>query len=159
MKVYLLRHAEAEPGADDAARRLTSDGHDQARLVGRFLRRAGIELDAVFSSPLVRARQTAQIVLESGPRGKDIRVQFTDLLLNEATEGEFQRWLGRWAVRRGVLLVGHAPSLPAHARALLGFQAPEALHLPKAGLLCVDTQTGRRGALKFLVTPKLLRAM
>jgi phosphohistidine phosphatase len=62
VRVYLVRHAEAEPGEPDAARRLTAHGRRQAKEVGRRLAREGVRVDAVLSSPLLRARQTAEAI-------------------------------------------------------------------------------------------------
>src|SRR5262249_37822390 len=59
MKVVLVRHAEAAPGDPDELRTLTTAGHEQARQLGERLRADGIEADAVLTSPLLRARQTA----------------------------------------------------------------------------------------------------
>ncbi|HZO34616.1 MAG TPA: histidine phosphatase family protein [Gaiellaceae bacterium] len=60
MRVFLVRHAEAAPGEPDALRPLTSAGRDAARALGDTLARE--QLDAVVSSPLRRARETAEEV-------------------------------------------------------------------------------------------------
>jgi phosphohistidine phosphatase len=59
MKVVLVRHAEAAPGDPDELRALTPAGHEQARQLGEQLRAEGIRPDAVLTSPLLRARETA----------------------------------------------------------------------------------------------------
>src|ERR1041385_8482466 len=59
MKVVLVRHAEAAPGDPDELRTLTPEGHAQARAPGDRPRAEGTEPDAVLSSPLLRARETA----------------------------------------------------------------------------------------------------
>src|SRR5262249_773808 len=59
MKVMLVRHAEAAPGDPDELRTLTPAGHEQARRLGERLRADGLEPDAVLTSPLLRARETA----------------------------------------------------------------------------------------------------
>ncbi|HRI53413.1 MAG TPA: histidine phosphatase family protein, partial [Pseudomonadota bacterium] len=62
MKVYLIRHGHAvdESGTiSDEQRYLTKKGRKTVREVGRVLKEAGVELDAVLTSPLVRAVQTA----------------------------------------------------------------------------------------------------
>jgi phosphohistidine phosphatase len=59
MKLVLVRHAEAAPGDPDELRALTPAGHEQARLLGERLRANGVAADAVLSSPLLRARETA----------------------------------------------------------------------------------------------------
>ena len=63
MRVFLVRHAEAVPGEPDALRPLTPAGRDAARALGAML--AGEGLDAVVSSPLRRARETAEAVAEA----------------------------------------------------------------------------------------------
>src|SRR6266540_153796 len=90
MKLYFLRHADALEGADDAARPLSPQGRKEAQEVGRFLKRAGIEFDSAYSSPLVRARQTAEIVLDLCGSAK---LDLTAALLNETSDEEFDVWL------------------------------------------------------------------
>ncbi len=60
MKVFLVRHAQAEPGEPDDLRALTDHGRTQARAVGERLAHEGV--DVVLSSPLLRARQTAEAI-------------------------------------------------------------------------------------------------
>jgi phosphohistidine phosphatase len=60
--VYLVRHAEAEPGDPDELRRLTAQGRRQATELGKRFVRKGIRPDAVLSSPLLRARETAEAI-------------------------------------------------------------------------------------------------
>ena len=63
MKLYVLRHADAESiRTTDAARELTDIGLEQARTVGRFCVNAGFRLSIILTSPYRRAMQTAEIV-------------------------------------------------------------------------------------------------
>ena len=153
MKLYFLRHADALEGADDAARPLSPRGRKEALEVGRFLKRAGIEFDAAYSSPFVRAKETAEIVLDVCGSTK---LDLTAALLNETSEAKFGEWLKGIPDAKHVCLVGHAPSLAERARQLLGITATEALKLPKGALACLETENRRTAALKLLVTPKLL---
>lgn len=68
VKIYLVRHAAATspgPGISDAHRFLTRAGRDSCRAVGRMLREADIEFDAIVTSPLVRAVQTAELLADA----------------------------------------------------------------------------------------------
>ena len=60
MRVFLVRHAEAAPGEPDELRRLTTAGRESARALGKQL--ATHRPTAVFSSPLLRARETAELI-------------------------------------------------------------------------------------------------
>jgi phosphohistidine phosphatase SixA len=60
VRVYLVRHAEAAPGEPDELRRLTASGRDAARALGERL--ASEQPTAVVSSPLLRARETADLI-------------------------------------------------------------------------------------------------
>ena len=153
MKLYFLRHADALDGADDAARPLSSHGRKEALEVGRFLKRARIEFGAAYSSPLVRAKETAEIVLDVCGSA---RLALTAALLNETSDAKFDEWLKGIPDTKHVCLVGHAPSLAQRARELLGLTASDALKLPKGALACLETENRRTAALKFLITPKLL---
>ena len=153
MKLYFLRHADALDGADDAARPLSPHGKKEALEVGRFLKRAGIEFDAAYSSPLVRAKETAEIVLDVCG---STELELVDALLNETSGAKFDEWLKGIPRANHVCLVGHAPSLAQRVRQLLGITAADALKLSKGALACLETENRRTAALKFLVTPKLL---
>lgn len=59
MRLVIVRHAEAAPGAPDELRPLTARGRAQARELGKRLRAELGDADAVLSSPLLRARETA----------------------------------------------------------------------------------------------------
>lgn len=156
MKLYFLRHAEAEDGPVDAARELTAKGRRDARRVGRYLRDQGVAVDLVCTSPLVRAVQTAEIVLKQYPARRRGRLARVDALLNDTGAAAFGRWLTSLAPVESILLVGHEPSLSAHVRRLLGLSRSEALPLPKAGLCRVDTDDRRKGTLRLLIHPKQL---
>lgn len=156
MRVYFLRHADALDGDDDALRPLSPKGKDQCRRLGRWLQQADIDWDVAFSSPLLRAQQTATLVLQAA----DSRLagQFTEAsaLCNETSAVTFNRWLRGLSQHESVLLVGHAPTLAERVRGLLSMENEAALSLPKAGLACVETDDGRHGILKLYITPKVL---
>src|SRR5436305_15185235 len=65
--IWLLRHAEAEAGTPDEARRLTSKGENQSRTAGAALQALGVKPDVCLSSSRVRAAQTARLGCQ--PRG------------------------------------------------------------------------------------------
>lgn len=153
MKLYLMRHAEALDGADDAKRPLSPHGKKEAREVGRFLKTAGVAFGAAYSSPLVRARQTAEIVMEICG---EAALELDQALLNETAQPDFDRWLAGLLKVKRVLLVGHSPSLDERFRRLLGTPSLDSIKMAKGALACLDTDDGRRATLKFFVTPKLL---
>ncbi len=108
MRVVLVRHAEAAGGSPDELRQLTADGRKQARALGERLRAEGMSVDAVLSSPLLRARQTAAALGFGEPEPDD-------RLAPGAGPEELQAAVaGRGAT---VVVVGHQPDcgeLAAH---------------------------------------------
>jgi phosphohistidine phosphatase len=60
VRLYLVRHAEAAPGEPDELRALTPEGRRTARDLGERLAADGVRPDAILSSPLLRARETAE---------------------------------------------------------------------------------------------------
>jgi phosphohistidine phosphatase len=156
MRLYFLRHADALPGADDAARPLSPLGRKQSRKMGRFLRKAGIEFDAAYSSPLVRAKETAEIVLKTLDSLPPRKLQIADALLNETSKAQFDQWLKGLPEAGHVLLVGHAPTLTERVCHLLHVNRGDALKLPKGALACLETEERSAASLRFFITPKLL---
>jgi phosphohistidine phosphatase SixA len=62
MRLYLVRHGEAEPAADDELRELTPAGRGSVARLAEVCVAAGVRVDEIRHSPLVRARQTAEIL-------------------------------------------------------------------------------------------------
>jgi len=156
MKLYFLRHAEALDGPDDAIRPLSQRGRQQSRRLAHLLLEAGIVFDAAFTSPLVRAGETAELVLAVTNKAARVKLTLADALLNDTSPADFDRWLAALPARANILLVGHEPSLSQRVRRLLGLKRPGALELPKAGLVCLERAAGQDAALKFFLTPKSL---
>jgi phosphohistidine phosphatase len=121
MKLVLVRHAEAAPGSPDELRTLTPEGHEQARRLGQQLRADGIEPDAVLSSPLLRARETATDLGFGPPEA-----------LDELAPGATEESLRAAVADRGetVVVVGHQPDCGRIAAALSGGAEPA---FPPAG--------------------------
>ena len=133
-----MRHAiAAERGdewPDDSKRPLTSRGINRFKEVVKGLRRLDITVDEVFTSPLVRARQTAEL-LASGLEGK-APVKVLDALAPGHTAASVMTQLARVAKRRRVALVGHEPELGELAAYLIG--AGRALAFKKGGICRID---------------------
>jgi phosphohistidine phosphatase len=126
MRVVLVRHAEAAPGTPDELRALTPEGHEQARRLGEQLRADGIEPDAVLSSPLLRARETASD-LGFGPS------EALDELAPGATEEDVRAAVADRG--KTVVVVGHQPDCGRIAAALSGGAEPA---FPPAGAYVLE---------------------
>jgi phosphohistidine phosphatase len=120
----LLRHGEAAPAGPpgDGARALTPAGEAKIRALGARLAATEPAPDRAFSSPLLRARQTATIVLSAWkPRAQ---VETLDSLAPEVEPGELIAALDALGIEGGhVLLVGHLPLLDRLCARLTGSPA------------------------------------
>jgi phosphohistidine phosphatase len=115
MRLLIVRHAESAPGDPDELRPLTPAGRAHARELGQRLRAEGLAPDAVVTSPLLRARETAA-ALGLGEPEVDERLApgATPLDVREA------------ALLRGetVVVVGHQPDCSRAVAALAGGPEP-----------------------------------
>jgi phosphohistidine phosphatase len=118
----------------------------------------GVEVDEIFTSPLVRAAQTADI-LAAGMPGKP-PVKTLDALAPGHSPPTVMQHLSRAARRRRVALVGHEPGLGELAAHLIAAQ--RALVFKKGGVCLIDiaSLTARRtGDLEWFLPPKVLRRL
>lgn len=148
MELFLIRHAIAEDGEDDDARRLTDKGKKRFKDVARALERLGVRFDRVLHSPKVRAVETAQLI--------DARLQETPLLAAPPDDG----LLLLFSTGNVVGAVGHEPWLSELLAWLvtgdtgLGLQ----FELKKGAVAHLEGEP-RPGQmrLKALLTPKAMR--
>ena len=159
-ELYLVRHAiAAERGdewPDDSKRPLTEEGTSRFREVVAGLVWLGVSVDEVFTSPLVRARQTANL-LAAGLEGR-ASVKTVDELAPGHEVPAVVAELAKRVKRRRVAIVGHEPDLGELAAHLLAAKRP--LEFRKGGVCRIDLQgltEQRAGSLIWFVTPKMLR--
>jgi phosphohistidine phosphatase len=164
MNLYLMRHAEAldleAANVDrDADRPLSDKGQRQAARVGMALARLDVELDAVLTSPLVRARKTAQIVLKFMHANVAIRA-LEALAPNERAEVLWQTIAKEEA--ENMLVVGHLPSIGNLARSLLGSMAEQPLRFHKATIAALRCEPGDgtpRVSLEWMLSPVVAKRL
>jgi len=123
VRVYLVRHAKAEPGDPDELRRLAAKGRKQARELGK--RFARVEIDSVVSSPLLRARETADAIAKA----TGTSVATDERLAPGATAADLRAAVAGRGER--VVVVGHQPDCGHIATELTGGPEPE---FPTAGV-------------------------
>lgn len=163
MNIFILRHAIALPygttGVSDEDRPLTERGRERMQKASRGIRELIDQFDLILSSPLVRARQTAQIVAEQFDC--EDKLEFTDLLLPSGLAVELRKELSRRRSVQNVLLVGHEPMLSEFVAFMVDARGA-ILALKKGGMCCVEfnhDKSYERGELKWLLTPKMLRRL
>jgi phosphohistidine phosphatase len=161
-ELYIVRHAIAEErGAKwktDAERPLTDEGTERMRKAAKGLVRLGVGLDVVLTSPLVRAKQTADILARAFDEPPPVIV--IESLGPGAGYAALLGDLHAHARRTRMALVGHEPDLGRIAARLVGARRPFAF---KKGAVCrIDVQSippAGSGALQWFVTPSILRAI
>jgi phosphohistidine phosphatase len=126
VRVIVVRHAKAAPGHPDAARPLTSQGLEAARLLGELL--ADRRPDAVVSSPLLRARETAQAIADAA----GLEMQVDEHLAPGADADDLRAAVdGRGET---VVTVGHQPDCSEIVFELTGRE----VDFPTAGFAEID---------------------
>lgn len=128
MRLYLCRHAKAAQGEPDAARELAAEGHEQAHVLGELLAARDDPPVLVLSSPLLRARQTAEAIAKA--TGAPLRIE--QRLAPGATAAAL---LDALADEPGpVATVGHQPDCSEIAVALTGSDPG----FPVAGMAVIE---------------------
>jgi phosphohistidine phosphatase len=165
MKLYLLRHGIAVdhiggPISSDWQRPLTKEGQNETQQVASALLKIGVRADLIVSSPLVRARQTAEIVREV--LAKSIELQIAEALSPGGTASDLYKFLQPFDQLTEIFLVGHEPDISRLAGTLL-WAGPELNITFKKAAICridiVDIPPTSPGVLKWFVTPKILCAI
>ena len=154
--LVFLRHGIAEDPSEekkDEDRGLTSEGHAKMKEIARGLANALPKAGAIYSSPLLRAVQTALWV--SKAYRSRASVNTVDALKPDATKKAFLALLKTIEEPRAIL-VGHEPSLTAHVSALTGVDVPE---LKKGGCYGVRLLADGKAELEWLLPPRLLRKL
>jgi phosphohistidine phosphatase len=158
MRLYFYRHAPALSRAEwdgiDSERPLSTDGAETASAMSKHIAGMELTIDAIVSSPFVRAWRTAEILAEE--------IAAPPLVADRGLEpAAFDRKaleaiIDAYADAAGLVIIGHEPSMTAVIADVIGGGD---MVLKKAGLARVDlfgTTTPATGTLRWLIPPKLL---
>jgi phosphohistidine phosphatase len=163
MNLYLVRHADAVPvGAEgihqDEQRPLSATGKEQVELLAAAFRRLHFPPCQVLSSPLVRARQTAEQLLEHWAI-PGLVLSECEALLPGGSSRRLAKFL-RQLDTPNVVLVGHEPDLGRHTAWLIGSKRAR-IEFAKGGaaaVVCDHPPRKGEGTLLWLLTPTWLDA-
>jgi phosphohistidine phosphatase len=161
-RLYLVRHAiAAERGRewpDDDVRPLTNRGIARFKNAVAGLANLNVVVDEVLTSPLVRARQTADLLASGLPDGPPVQV--LEALAPGHESARVVEAVTRVARGGRIALVGHEPGLGELAAFLIGSR--RAVAFRKGGVCRIDLESATAplsGALVWFLTPKILRVL
>ena len=158
MLLYIVRHAEAEKakrarkGTDDPWHVTKAGERWAAHVTSLAQREFGFRPEAILSSPVARALETAGIVRSTLGAGSEI-------VIEEALQGEdvraVYRAAKRWNGAGAIAVVTHWPLFPRLLADLLG--AESSVDLQRGGIACIQCEEGLgrgRGRLEWLLPPR-----
>jgi phosphohistidine phosphatase len=162
VELYLIRHGIAanrgDEYPDDTKRPLTARGMARVKKQTAALAKLGVRIDLVLTSPLVRTRQTAEIVAAGLPSKPSITN--TDALAPGGSYNMVIDELSKYARRSHIALVGHEPGIGELAGRLIGSRTP--IPFRKGAVCRIDVDAlppASRGLLRWFLTPKMLRRL
>lgn len=160
VKVFLIRHGKAEERShqwDEWERPLTAKGQQETERTAARLMELGVRFDRLLSSPLARARETAEILLEAGLARN---LEFARFLEPGGGFAELEAFLAGCSPDETVALVGHLPDLPGFAEVLVWGRVVGGLVMKKGAILGISVPPGEplagQGNLFWLTSPRLL---
>ena len=162
LELYLIRHGIAadrgDEYPDDSKRPLTSEGIASLRKGVKALDALDVTFDHVISSPLVRAKQTADVFvqhLKSKPS-----MSTSDALAPAGSPASVVQEIVKHAKKGRVALVGHEPNIGELAARLIGSRTP--IEFKKGAICRIDFEVlppKGAGQLRWFLTPKMLRKL
>jgi phosphohistidine phosphatase len=164
MDLYVIRHADALPlgqagVTEDEERPLSEAGKAQSRALAAALRKLGVHLRLLLTSPAVRARQTAE-EMNAVWSGDGPTLQVCEALAMGVRARKLARAIGD-LTGEAVGLVGHQPDLSQFAAWLIGSRRAQ-LDFAKSGVArirCPEGPFKGGGTLTWLLTPEWIEAV
>ncbi len=160
MILYIVRHSDAvpsgTPGVHEDQRPLTDKGIRKMKEVARGLRLIDVLPELILTSPLPRAKETADIIAEA----LGGQVMMTENLAPTGSRPELYRELRMHRKRASLMMVGHQPSLGEIAGEIAWGSSDHCLELKKGGACALEIarlDPVPTGTLLWLITPALLR--
>jgi len=164
LELLILRHGEAGNRSSsvnkDFGRDLTASGRTTMEVVATSINGLKLMVDKIATSPLARARESAEIVAKALKKEKDLEVW--DELKPEGQTADLYRRLSKLKGESSILLVGHEPYLSGLISELISGSKGTQIILKKSGMakvVVISLGAKPSGQLKWLLTPRQLKRM
>lgn len=156
MDLFFFRHGIAEDRdgqKPDSLRELTAEGIERLERAAPVVKRLGIKPDRVYSSPLVRARQTAEIVAKA----LGVSVEIREEVAPGFSATDVEKLIADLGVDASVMFFGHEPDFSETITALVGGR----VQMKKGGLVCVELISRKplMGELAYALSPKVFNKL
>lgn len=157
MKLYILRHGQASPtGASDNSRVLTTKGETESLILANWIKRQSIQFDQIWSSPYVRAINTARIIRDD--LNPVLAIEEKPNLIPSSHPLEVLDTLKEFN-QSSLLIVSHMPLVGRLTHALMSGHEDEPMMFETCGLASLEVAEIRYQAayLDWLVHPGILK--
>ena len=165
MDIYILRHGKAEDHiqtiSGDQKRKLTDQGKKEVELVAKGIKNLSIEVDYIISSPLIRAKQTADIALKIIKSKRKSLLVWNELKPESGVDSTIKK-LKIMKPASSILLVGHEPHLSTLTSKIISGSEDTNIILKKGGLVhlrCSTLRSEFEGSLRSLMTPRQIKKL
>ena len=160
MHLYFLRHGEAAFNPHgDSSRTLTETGIANSHMTAAYCIKLGIIFSSIYSSPILRARQTAEIVAEKYPQ---IQIWITEHLTPESDPRNLFEEIKHHTSDSKILFVTHEPFASTCISALIGTTEHSRITMKTNSLAYVETDGSVHrgsGRLLWLSTPEMMKLL
>jgi phosphohistidine phosphatase len=164
VELILFRHGISVDPQDwkgnDNERPLSEEGADRTKQAAKGLARLKLEPDHVYCSPLLRARQTAE--LAKAELSLKTKIEVIEELMPDAPPEALSVRLAHLPAQAVVLCIGHEPHLSTTIGVMIAGKTPARVEMKKAAACCVEFVGPPKpgaGILQWLLSPKILRAV
>ncbi len=159
MKLYILRHGEAEPYyTSDAERQLTERGVVDVKALGKMLKQEEIYIDTAYVSPYIRTQQTCEYFKHSVDL--DFPVQIAEALTPSGSVNDICEIISGFDSGSSVLFVSHQPLVSSLIASLVAGSSEDAYQYPMMPASFAEIEIEEVfsgcGSLKRLITPPYL---
>ena len=165
MELYILRHGKAQEHtqnfAGDSKRELTEVSKKELCCIAKAIKNLEIDVDDIISSPLIRAKQTAEIIIKH-VKSKKKSIKIWNELKPEIDTEKTVKKLTTLKPDSSIMLVGHEPHLTDLISKIISNDGTVDISLKKGGLvhiICNIAKGKISGSLRSIMTPKQLKKL
>ena len=156
MRIYMIQHGQPLPKEEDPERGLSEEGMRQINLSAKAMKKVGMKVDVICSSPKKRARQTAEIVAKE--LGYPIeKIEISSVFEPLSPPADAISYLQSFTDKTSIFVAGHLPSLAEIASELLS-EEHISIQFQMGGICEIEVEElpTHQGKLISLLTPEQL---